>query len=399
MIAAWHVYPLGFVGAPIRGGYGFDPQSRFEHLTRWLGYVVDLGCDALSLGPVFRSVSHGYDTLDYFSIDPRLGTAADFDQFLAAAHDHGLKVLLDGVFNHVASEHPLYRAAQAGDAEARRCFIWKDGYAEAFEGNLDLIKLNHAEPKVAEMVASVLYHWLDRGVDGFRMDAAYAVGPDFFAGILPGIRESFPQAYFFGEVIHGDYADFVARSTLDAVTEYELWKSCWSAIDAKNFFELSWTLSRMNALVDSYAPVTFIGNHDTSRIATLVGAERVPLALAVLLSIGGFPQIYYGDEQGFVGVKEQRRGGDDAVRPPFPDSVQNLWGFGWWLFDVHKALLAVRRDRPWLARAHVTNIELATHTYHYRVEAEGQYLEVHLDVDQPSVVLTDANGTVFRYGL
>ena len=112
----WHVYPLGFVGAevrpaaPVGGAPAWSTASTAS--TAWLDHVVDLGLNGLLLGPVFASSTHGYDTVDHFRIDPRLGDDADFDALVAAAHERGVRVLLDGVFNHVGREHPAFRALE-----------------------------------------------------------------------------------------------------------------------------------------------------------------------------------------------------------------------------------------------------------------------------------------------
>ena len=101
----WHVYPLGFTGAPIRDAAEPAPAHRLPRLTAWLDYAVELGVSGLSLGPVFASQSHGYDSTDQFRVDPRLGTGQDLDDLLAACRRRGLRVVLDGVFNHVGDQH------------------------------------------------------------------------------------------------------------------------------------------------------------------------------------------------------------------------------------------------------------------------------------------------------
>ena len=398
---AWHVYPLGFTGAPIRGEATW--AQRLPRLTDWVGYAADLGVDTLSLGPVFYSQTHGYDTLDHLRIDPRLGTDADFDRLIAAAHDAGLRVLLDGVFNHVGDQHQLYRWAMQLDSFASQFFRWPNGRAEVFEGHSGLIQFNHDEDCVVVLVQEILRHWMRRGVDGWRMDAAYAVGPDFWARVLPDIRAEFPDSYFFGEVMHGDRAAFVNRSTLDSVTQYELWKAIWSSLKDRNFFELSWSLQRHNQMLRSFVPVTFVGNHDVTRIASQIGPQAAVLALVALMTVGGAPHIYYGDEQGFVGVKEDRLGGDDAVRPEFPPTPGDLAPHGWWLHDIHRRLIGMRRERPWLERAEVTNVSLACQRYVYQVENPDNHanrLCVTLDVadaDHPQAVIKDAGGEIFSY--
>ena len=168
-------------------------------------------------------------------------------------------------------------------------------------------------------------HWLGRGAGGWRLDAAYAVPPGFWAKALPAVRESFPDAWFLGEMIHGDYAAYADEAGLDSITQYEVWKAIWSSLNDRNFFELDHALGRHNAFLDGELAQTFVGNHDVTRLATPLNDDRhFGHALAVLFCIGGVPSVYYGDEQGFRGLKEHREGGDDEIRPAFPASPAEL---------------------------------------------------------------------------
>jgi cyclomaltodextrinase len=377
----WQVYPLGFTGAyPARGD---ETPHRLGRLQAWLDYAIELGASGLALGPIFASETHGYDTVDHLRIDPRLGDDGDFDALVAAAHDRGLRVLLDGVFNHVGRGHPAFQAVlREGPAASTASWFTRagDDYA-TFEGHPGLVALNHREPAVADMVTDVMRHWLDRGADGWRLDAAYAVPAEFWAAVLPRVRAGHPDAYFVAEVIHGDYPEFVAASTVDSVTQYELWKAIWSALNSANFFELSWALERHNGFLDTFAPLTFVGNHDVSRIASELTDERdLPLALAVLFTVGGTPSVYAGDEQAFRGVKEDRAGGDDAVRPAFPDKPADLVPYGWPTYRVHQELIGLRRRHAWLHRARTTKLRLTNEQFEYEVSDGDDRLRVALDL-------------------
>ena len=133
----WHVYPLGATGAPIRdrGDNPQDAAHRLPKLEAWLDYVIELGCNGLLLGPIFQSVGHGYDTLDYYTIDSRLGTNEDFDHLMAACNERGIRVMLDGVFNHVARTHPWVAEGMAGDTD--------------WEGHAELATLHHADQRLS----------------------------------------------------------------------------------------------------------------------------------------------------------------------------------------------------------------------------------------------------------
>src|ERR1700754_3085459 len=209
----WHIYPLGFVGAEREAAACPNVQHHLTRIVDWLDYAVDLGVSGLLLAPIFASSTHGYDTTDHFEIDRRLGDQSDFDTLVKEAQRRGLRLILDGVFNHVGREFPAFQRAIAGGPQSPEArwfrLTWpKDGasgepdYA-TFEGHRQLVALNHAEPAVADYVTRVMNHWLDRGASGWRLDAAYAVPRPFWRDVLPQVRARHPDAYILGEVIHG----------------------------------------------------------------------------------------------------------------------------------------------------------------------------------------------------
>ena len=400
-LIGWHVYPLGFVGAPARLE-SQEVSHRLAHLGAWLDHAVALGCSSLALGPVFSSASHGYDTLDYFTIDPRLGDDDDFDHLLQAAHARGLSVLLDGVFNHVSRRNRIVQDAQSAgpDSDAGRMVRWCAGRLDVFEGHSDLVALNHDNPAVREHVTRIMNYWCGRGVDGWRLDAAYSVNPEFWAAVLPSVREKYPDVWIFGEVIHGDYASIVRASGMDSVTQYELWKGIWSSIESRNFFELDHALGRHNEFSDAFTPMTFVGNHDVTRIASRVGQDGAVLATAILATIGGIPLIYYGDELAYRGIKEERFGGDDDIRPVFPASPADLSNLGADTLRAHQSLLGLRRRHPWLVDARTESLDLTNERYVYRTGVPGvEPLIVELDVrDGCSVLIREAGQVVWSSG-
>ena len=400
-LIGWHVYPLGFVGAPARLE-SQEVSHRLAHLGAWLDHAVALGCSSLALGPVFSSASHGYDTLDYFTIDPRLGDDDDFDHLLQAAHARGLSVLLDGVFNHVSRRNRIVQDAQSAgpDSDAGRMVRWCEGHLDVFEGHSDLVALNHDNPAVREHVTRIMNYWCGRGVDGWRLDAAYSVNPEFWAAVLPSVREKYPDVWIFGEVIHGDYAGIVRASGMDSVTQYELWKGIWSSIESRNFFELDHALGRHNEFSDAFTPMTFVGNHDVTRIASRVGQDGAVLATAILATIGGIPLIYYGDELAYRGVKEERFGGDDDIRPVFPASPADLSNLGADTLRAHQNLLGLRRRHPWLVDARTESLDLTNERYVYRTGVPGvEPLIVELDVrDGCSVLIREAGQVIWSSG-
>ena len=377
----WQLYPLGFVGAHPADPAPTADEHRLLRIVDWLDHALELGASGLALGPVFASRTHGYDTTDHFRLDPRLGNEADFDRLVSEARSKGLRVLLDGVFNHVGTDFPRFRdAAGGGDTSWFRPV--GPGHFATFEGHDGLIALDHSHPEVIDYTVEVMCHWLGRGADGWRLDAAYAVPDRFWAQVLPRVRDKFPHAWFVAEVIHGDYGTHVRHAGFDSVTQYELWKSIWSSLNDGNFHELDWTLTRHNELLDTFVPMTFIGNHDVTRIASqLENPAHVEQALAILLTTGGTPSIYAGDESAYRGVKEERFGGDDAVRPEFRSPHEGVGEHGHQVFRAHQHLIGLRRRNPWLHTARTTPLHVTNRGYVYVTRRGDDALVVALNVD------------------
>ena len=229
----WHVYPLGFTGAEKTALVPGEPvRHRLRQLEGWLDYAIELGCSGLLLGPIFAAETHGYDTVDHFEVDPRLGDQEDFDHLVAEAGRRGMRIVLDGVFNHVGRSFPAFRAA-------------------------------------------------------------LAAGP----------------------------------------------------------------------------------------------------GSPVLLTVGGIPSIYYGDEQAFRGVKEQRAGGDEGIRPAFPASPAELAPDGWPVYRLHQRLIGFRRRHPWLVRARTSVQHLTNEAIAFRAAAADDDDAAAAGI----LVLLNAGDTSFRF--
>lgn len=401
-LTIWHIYPLGALGcAPTDSDP--DQGGTLADLIPWLDYAKELGCNTIALGPIFASSSHGYDTLDYYRIDPRLGTREDFDALITAAKAREMKVILDGVFNHVGRHHPAVEQARGEGGSTSSPWKLRADYTPVktggepawhyFEGHEGLITLDHDQGETRAAITEVMCYWLQAGADGWRLDAAYAMDPQNWAQILKPVRQQFPQAWIVAEVIHGDYLEMARTAGWDSLTQYELWKATWSSLNDANFFELDWTLRRHQHLCQELVPMTFISNHDVTRIASqLTNPEHVGLAVALLATLPGQVSIYYGDEVGFTGVKEERLGGDDAIRPPLPadpqqmrnsDQAQRFWHW-------YASLLHVRRTHPWLARAQVEVEHLEHQVLRYRCCGPQQSLVVVLNASDQALARSSA---------
>jgi glycosidase len=374
----YQVHALRATGAPDVNPDVFGAPSGDHALRRllpWLDHVAGLGCGGLLLTPVHAAATHGYDTVDPFRLDPRLGDDGDIDALVAACHERDLRLLLDGVFNHVGRQFPAFADVVEHGAASPWCDWFRldfdgddgDGFAyKAFEGHHELVALDHRNPAVLDWATSVCTHWLDRGIDGWRFDVAYAIPRPFLAELSRRVLDHRPDAFLFGEMIHGDYAGFVSESGLHSVTQYELHKASWSACNDANAFELAWSLRRHAEMAERFVPVTFAGNHDVARLASqLTDPDRdLETVLQVLFAVPGTPCVYYGDEWAARGAKGHGPGADDAIRPRFdelrPDPAVE---------DLHRRLIALRRERAWLTDAHLEVTAVANQRLELRVTA------------------------------
>lgn len=403
------MYPLGACGAPIRSRGIYDAAPRLRRLIPWLDYVQRLGLNGVLLGPIFESVAHGYDTLDHFRIDARLGDEAVFAEFIAAAHARGIEVILDGVFNHVAVTHPFVTGElPAGSRLAGYCGprgsggpVKRDatGNTAAWEGDGTLAELDHADSRCVDFVVDVMRYWLDRGIAGWRLDVAYAVPGSFWREVIARVRETHPEARFVGEMIHGDYPGFARDSGIDAITQYELWKAIWSSITDANFFELAHALGRHQDFASAVWMQTFVGNHDVDRIAGRVGGAGAALAAAILFTVPGLPSVYYGDEQAFRGVKGEGWEADDQLRPPLPRDPSELSPLGEWMHQHYQALIALRRRCPWIAWGDLEVLHTENKRIRYRVRGSDPAQEVvtELQVNPARVRIWVAGAEEFRF--
>ncbi len=326
----YHIYPLGLCGAPARNDFDAPPVERLEALSGWLGHIRGLGCNALYLGPVFESTAHGYDTADYWHVDRRLGTDETLRRFVAASHAREIRVVLDGVFNHVGRDFWAFRDVLVnGEGSAYRGwfgalrFDRRSPYGDPFayggwHGHYDLVKLDLVNPAVREHIFGAVESWIrDFDIDGLRLDAADEVDLDFQRELARRCRAIKPDFWLFGEVVHGDYRRWANALTLDSVTNYEAYKGLYSSLVDRNYFEIAYTLNRQFGPGGIYAGLplyNFVDNHDQDRVASTLGEPRLLYPLYLLLfTMPGVPSIYYGSEWGLTG---RRKPGDDSpVRP------------------------------------------------------------------------------------
>lgn len=323
--AFYQIYPLGLCGAPRENDGGTEP--RILKLLDWVPHIKKLGADAVYFCPVFESDAHGYDTRDYTKLDGRLGTNADFARVCAALHAAGIRVVLDGVFNHVGRGFWAFRdVLEKREASPYRDWFhidfggnsgYNDGlWYEGWEGHYELVKLNLRNPAVAEYLFGCIRGWVEEfGVDGLRLDVAYCLDEDFVRRLRAFTGGLKPAFVLIGEMLHGDYKRMVNGAMLHSATNYECYKGLYSSFNSMNLFEIGHSLARQFGpeawtLYKGLPLLSFADNHDVTRVATiLTNKEHLWPLYGVLFGMPGVPCVYYGSEWGHGGRQRGRRRG------------------------------------------------------------------------------------------
>ena len=324
----YHIYPIGMTGAPRTNTFEAG-EHRLNKLLDWLPHIKEIGCDAIYIGPLFESVAHGYETADYKKLDSRLGDNNDFINFVKACHEIGIKVIVDGVFNHVGREFFAFKDLKEHrensaykDWFKNIHFDWNndynDGlYYDSWDGHGTLVNLNHQNPAVREYFLDVARFWISEfDIDGIRLDAADVL--DFtFMRELRSVTDSCKQDFWLlGEVIHGDYTRWVNNEMLHSVTNYWLHKALYSGHNDHNYFEIAHTVKRCTDMGMHIANAfyNFVDNHDVARIITKLNNKAHFFPVHVLLyTLPGKPSIYYGSEFAIEGEKKPYA--DEILRP------------------------------------------------------------------------------------
>ena len=323
----YHIYPLGLTGAPKQNSYG-EPVHRLNTLLPWISHIKEIGCNAIYIGPLFESVGHGYETTDYKKLDSRLGNNEDLTNFVAECHKQGIRVILDGVFNHTGRDFFAFQDIKHNRENSQYkdwyCNVnfwgnnsFNDGFSYENWGGYDLLaKLNQHNPAVKDYICNVIRFWVSEfDIDGIRLDAADVMDFEYMKALRHVANEVKPDFWLMGEVIHGNYSRWANEGTLHSVTNYMLHKALYSGHNDHNYFEVAHTIKYVSGMVGNKLHLySFVDNHDVERIYTKLKnkAHFVPVHV-MLYTLPGVPSIYYGSEFGIEGRKE--RFSDDSLRP------------------------------------------------------------------------------------
>lgn len=365
----YQIYPIGFCGTPTQNDGECVPRIR--KLLDWSGYLQELGVDSILLNPIFESDSHGYDTRDFKKIDCRLGTNDDFASVCKDLHAHGVKIVLDGVFNHVGRGFWAFKDVQEKkwDSPYKDWFHinfdgnsnYNDGFwYEGWEGHFELVKLNLQNPVVADYLLECVKYWVDTfDIDGLRLDVAYSLDHGFMQRLRSYVEELKDGFVLIGEVLFGDYNLIVNERMLHSCTNYECYKGIYSSFNSMNLFEIAHSLHRQFGpdpwcIYRGKHLVTFVDNHDVTRLAIILTNDKhIPLAYGLLFGMPGIPCLYYGSEWGQPGEKAPDN--DYALRPCFETPMPNE------LTEYIKQLIRIRQNSDALCNGSYKNIIIQNH--------------------------------------
>ena len=326
----YQVFPLGFCDG-LRDNDGVMNRCISE-FADWIPHLQKLGTDAVYFSPIFESDYHGYDTRDYRVIDKRIGTNKNFAELVSKLHEAGIKVVIDGVFNHVGRGFFAFKdvCEKKWDSAYKDWFNisfdgnspYNDGFwYEGWEGYYNLVKLNLNNPDVVNYLIESVRGWVDEfDIDGIRLDVAYCLNRDFMKRLRYETDQMKQEFFLVGEMLHGDYNTIVGNECLHSATNYECYKGLYSSFNSMNMFEIAHSIERQFGkepwcLYTGKHLLTFVDNHDVSRIAsTLTNKAHLPLIYALMFGMPGIPCIYYGSEWGTKAKKEE---GDPALRVSF----------------------------------------------------------------------------------
>ncbi len=391
----YHMYPLGMTGSPKENR---DPQTihRFNELIKWIPHIKSLNCTAIYIGPLFESSTHGYDTRDYRQVDRRLGDNKDFNEFVRICHDFGIRVVVDGVFNHTGREFFAFRDIQ----EKKWDSPYKDWYKgvnfgcsspmgdpfsyEAWQGHMILPALNLANPAVKSYLLETVQFWTDEfGIDGIRLDCANVLDFGFMQELRRYTEHMKKDFWLMGEVIHGEYSRWVNADMLHSVTNYELHKSLYSGFNDHNFFEIAHNVRRLEAVGrDLY---TFVDNHDEDRIASKLHSKDhlFPLYLC-LFTLPGIPSVYYGSEWGIEG--QRTKWSDESLRPAV--SISQADSLYCRLTDQIALLAKIHSEEEALHHGRYEELLLTNRQYAFARHGQHSVLIAAVNNDEQEAVLT-----------
>lgn len=379
----YNIYPLGFCGAPIFNDGKLE--YRLDKIYDCIEHMKKMSVNVLVFNPLFESTRHGYDTIDYRKVDCRLGDNNSFKEICKTLHDNGIRVMLDGVFNHVGRDFFAFKDVQQNLQNSRYCSwfqnlnfggnspkgdpFWYEGWA----GHYDLVKLNLQNNEVVNYLLDSVKFWIDEfEIDGLRLDAADCVDLEFFKKLKNTCKSKKPDFWLYGEITHGDYNRWANNEALDSVTNYECYKGIYSSHNDHNYFEIAHSLNRQFANGGVYQNIytyNFVDNHDVNRVASTVkDKQHLNNIYTLMYTMPGVPSIYYGSEFGIEGKRTQYS--DIELRPCL--DLNNIENANYDLFNHIVKLGKVRLALDALKYGKFENVNIMNEKLVYKRKSDNQ---------------------------
>lgn len=389
----YHIYPLGFCGCEkFRSEAKELDKGRILKVIEWIPHLKELNMNAVYFGPLFESFEHGYDTTDYYTVDKRLGTNAEFKQVCDELHKNGIRVILDGVFNHVGRDHFAFKDVQQNGYNSR----YKDWFAgmnfggrspygdnfsyEGWNGHYNLVKLNLYNNDVVEHIFGAVKMWIEEwGIDGIRFDAADCLSDEFIKRIHKFTRDMRPDFWLMGEIIHGQYNRWANSEMFDCVTNYQCYKGIYSSHNDRNYFEIAHSIEYQTGQYGNLYMYNFLDNHDVVRLmSVLKNPAHAECCYTMMYGMYGVPSVYYGSEFGIYGAKGHGADADLPLRPCL--DLNNIPDRNDALMRHISKLGAVRLSVPALQSGSYAKLDLKNQTLLFKRELNGEIAYIALNI-------------------
>lgn len=379
----YNIYPIGFCGAPKEND--FKQEYRLDKIYDWIPHMKEMSVNVLVFNPLFESTKHGYDTIDYRKVDSRLGDNNSFKAICQALHENGIRIILDGVFNHVGRDFFAFKDVQQNLQNSPYCgwfnnlnFWNRSPYGDNFSyegwaGHYDLVKLNLDNPDVTNYLLDSVKFWIDEfDIDGLRLDAADCISIEFFKKLRTVCKSKKPDFWLYGELTHGDYSRWANSEALDSATNYECYKGIYSSHNDHNYFEIAHSLGRQFANGGIYQDIytfNFVDNHDVNRIVNMLkDKNHLANVYSMMYTMPGVPSIYYGSE---FGIEGQRTNHSDYELRPCLD-LDNIPNPNYSLFEHIKKLGEVRLALEALKYGKFENVNIMNEKLVYKRFTDNQ---------------------------
>lgn len=387
----YNIYPLGFTGSPKEND--FKLEYRLNKIYDWIDNFKKLGINAIVFNPVFESTRHGYDTIDYYKIDSRLGDNNSFKEICNTLHENGIRIILDGVFNHVGRDFFAFKDVQQNREGSQYCSWftnlnfggnnhYNDGFCyEGWAGHIDLVKLNLDNSQVVDHLIGAAKFWIEEfGIDGLRLDAADCINLEFFRKLRETCMSLKPDFWLYGEIIGGDYNRWANENALHSVTNYECYKGIYSSHNDHNYFEIAHSLNRQfgdGGIYRNIYTFNFVDNHDVNRVASMLKEKQhLNNVYTILYTMPGVPCVYYGSEWAVEGMRTNYS--DYELRPCL--DINEIPNPNYELYNHICKLGTVRKALPALKYGNYRNINIKNEQLVYMRQCEGQTVYVALNL-------------------